>query len=67
MQIARIGIGEINQILSKLLKNDTKQNALSLFDVAAVNKPLPNCNGMYNSFDNQSIKHTVSCIFIQFI
>ncbi|TGZ37533.1 Sex-regulated protein janus-A [Temnothorax longispinosus] len=38
------GTGEISQTLSQLLKNSAKLNALALYDVAAVNRPLPNYN-----------------------
>lgn len=41
-QIALIdGATEINQTLSRLLKDNTKLNALALYDVA-VKRPLPN-------------------------
>ncbi|XP_011708292.1 PREDICTED: uncharacterized protein LOC105463004 isoform X4 [Wasmannia auropunctata] len=46
------GAGKISHNLSQLLRNSAKLNALALYDVAAVNRPLPN----YNFYDEQSLK-----------
>ncbi|KYM98263.1 Sex-regulated protein janus-A, partial [Cyphomyrmex costatus] len=46
------GVGEISQILSQLLRNNVKLNAIALYDVAAVNSPLP----IYNFYDEKPFK-----------
>ncbi|KYM76362.1 hypothetical protein ALC53_13389 [Atta colombica] len=49
-EIALIGgAREISQTLSQLLKNNVKLNTFALYDVAAVNRPLP----FYNFYEQQ--------------
>lgn len=49
------GAGEISQTLSQLLKNNTKLNALALYDVVVVNRPLSNYNFNYDEQPFKSI------------
>ncbi|KAG5307153.1 JANA protein, partial [Acromyrmex insinuator] len=52
-KIALIGDArEISQTLSQLLRNNVKLNAFALYDVAAINRPLP----FYNFYDEQPSK-----------